>query len=210
MRLRGTLFAAAIVILTPWFVTSATVVGQRSDLVEHIDEAWFRKSLVDEASHWLAATRTPNGFFNTNIDRRWRSMEPQSATTVTQSRLLYVLSRGFDLTQDPQYLAAIKAGTAFLIDHFRRRTSYDWYWRVAPDGLVIQQQNYNYRYYAPAFAIFGLSHAYRVTGDERFLDSEKSPSQARAVPIVANSWESPDGTGWLRKGCSFLGGGTVV
>ena len=57
---------------------------------EHIDRAWFRRSLVeDNLAHWLAAAPAPNGFFRTTLDRQWRPAATQirAARSVAGSNL---------------------------------------------------------------------------------------------------------------------------
>ena len=136
---------------------------------EHIDRAWFRRSLVeDNLAHWLAAAPAPNGFFRTTLDRQWRPAATQTATLVSQSRMLYVLSVGYEVTGRDEYLQAVRKGAEFLLAHFSDRGHGGFFWSVAPEGRVLEKHKSSYGH---AFAIFGLAHAYRVTGERRFAEA---------------------------------------
>ena len=132
----------------------------------HIDEEWFRHSLVeDNLRHWLRAAPLPNGFFRPNLDREWRPANDQTATLVSQSRLLFVFATGYEVTKDAAYLDALQSGGRFLLKYFRDFTHGGWFWSVAPDGSVLDSSKDSYGH---AFAIFGLSHAFRVSRDTQF------------------------------------------
>lgn len=67
-----------------------------------IDEKWFQQSLVeDNLSHWLNSAITNNGFFRVTLNRQWQPAAEQTATLVSQSRLLYVMLKSL------RYLATI-------------------------------------------------------------------------------------------------------
>ncbi|ELS01769.1 N-acyl-D-glucosamine 2-epimerase [Xenococcus sp. PCC 7305] len=133
-----------------------------------IDEKWFQQSLVeDNLSHWLNSAITNNGFFRVTLNRQWQPAAEQTATLVSQSRLLYVMAEGYQITQNQKYLDAVKKGADFLLANFRKDEG-EWYWSVSPEGELIDETESPYGY---AFAIFGLSHAHRVTGYEPYLDA---------------------------------------
>ncbi len=135
----------------------------------HIDAEWFRKSVIeDNISRWLAAARTPNGFFRSSVDRRWRPAKRQSGTLVSQSRLLYVFATGYELTGERRYLDAVSEGADFLLTSFHDGRHGGWFWSVTPAGEPRGQGKDSYGH---AFVIFGLSHAARVTGRRRYADA---------------------------------------
>jgi mannose/cellobiose epimerase-like protein (N-acyl-D-glucosamine 2-epimerase family) len=133
---------------------------------KHIDGKWFRRSLVqDNLAHWLAAAPTENGFYRATLDRQWRPAEKQTGTLVSQCRLLFVLASGYEVTGDEAYLQAVRKGADFLLDHFRDGEYAGWFWSVDPEGKVLDPSKSSYGH---AFVIFGLGHAYRATGDQRY------------------------------------------
>ena len=141
--------------------------GREEMVRRHIDGEWFRKSLVeDNLSHWLAAAATESGFFRSALDRRWRPAGRQVATLVSQSRLLFVMAAGYEVTGREDYRRALRKGAEFLLSHFRDDEHGGWFWSVDADGRPIDMHKDSYGH---AFVIFGLSHAGRVTGERRYL-----------------------------------------
>lgn len=131
-----------------------------------IDGQWFADSLVRQhTAHWLAVAPQPNGFYRNAFDRQWRAAEKQEATLVSQNRLMYVFSCGYRVTGDEAYLDAARAGADFLLRHFRDDRFGGWYWSVGPDGAVLRDAK---QAYGHAFVIWGLAHAYALTGDVRY------------------------------------------
>lgn len=154
---------------------------------KHIDREWFRRSFVEgNLAHWLAAAPTDSGFFRTDLDRQWRPAERQTATLVSQSRLLFVFAAGYEVTGEAAYLDAVRKGASFLVDHFRDEEFGGWFWRVSPEGEVLEDHKNSYGH---AFVIFGLAHAGRVAGDRRFDQAALS------------CWED------MKKHLSYAGGG---
>lgn len=134
------------------------------DVRKHIDTAWFRKTLAEETEHWLKASDTPSGFFQQSIGRDWRPVGQQIATLTSQSRHIYIRAMGYELTRNPAYLESMKRGADYLLANFRDSQSGGLFFSVSPDGKVVDDRK---DAYGTAFAIFGLSHAARVGGDER-------------------------------------------
>lgn len=149
-------------VLTCGFLLAAAAAEPR------IDCDWFRKAILEEVGHWRAAVVTPSGFLQPSLDREWRPTGRQTATLVSQSRLLYVLATGYELTQEPAYLEAVAKGADFLLEHFRDPERGGFFYSVSPDGEALDTGKDSYGH---AFAIFGLAHAARVTGSERFRDA---------------------------------------
>jgi mannobiose 2-epimerase len=136
------------------------------EIRQHINPVKFRTALIDDnLTHWLHATSTSNGFYQTNLNRRWQPYGEQTATLVSQTRLLYVLGVGYELTGDAAYREAVVRGADFFLKHFHDNKYNGWYWRVSPKGEVLDDRKDTYGH---AFAVFGLSHAYRVTKDPRY------------------------------------------
>ncbi len=87
------------------------------------------------------------------------------ATLTSQSRNIFVNATGYDLTGNTVYLEAVKKGADFLLANFRDGEYGGLCYSVSPDGKVIDDYKDSY---GTAFAIFGLSHAARVTGETRY------------------------------------------
>jgi mannose/cellobiose epimerase-like protein (N-acyl-D-glucosamine 2-epimerase family) len=125
--------------------------------------------LVNEhLEHWLAAAATDSGFFRVNMDRQWRPVPPQNSSLVSQSRLIYVMACGDEVTGKSEYKTAARRGADFLLSAFPDRRHGMMFFQVDEQGGVVNDQKIAYGH---AFAIFGLSHAFRCTGDKRYLDA---------------------------------------
>lgn len=178
-------FAAVLLVLF------ASACGQDRNVATRIDGEWYLRNLEEaHLSHWLHVLPTANGFFNTAVNRKWQPIEPQPGDLVGQTRAIYVMAIGYELTGNPEYINQVKRGTDFLLTSFRDPTYGGWFEAVAPDGKV---QNGNKRLYGHAFAILALAHAYRVTKDQRYLDA------------ALQSWQEidyrfADGTGGYKAG----------
>lgn len=136
-----------------------------STFPKHLDRAWFRKMLTEETEHWLKAAATPNGFFQVNLDRQWRPYGNQTATLVSQSRQIFVMATGYELTRNKVYLDALRKGTDFLIANFHDNQYGGMVNSVFSDGTLLEDRKNSY---GTAFAIFGLSYAACVTGENRY------------------------------------------
>lgn len=150
-------------ILLPLFLGFAF--GQTAAVEKHIDREWFRQQLLEELERYRTIVPSPNGFLKPNLDRQWRVLPVQYATLVSQTRLLFVQSTGYRVTNHPDFMRAAQRGGEFILTHFRDREFGGWFRRVSPVGELQDDAKDSYSH---AFAIFGLVHAWRATGDERF------------------------------------------
>lgn len=95
---------------------------------DSIDLGWFRRVLVEDVlPHWLAHAVTDEGLFLTQLDRRWNRYGPDRGSIITRGRLLYTLSKGYELTGDQRYRRAVEKGAEFLRDKFRDRECGGWF-----------------------------------------------------------------------------------
>lgn len=140
-----------------------------STLAGHVDRAELMRLLVREnLQHWLAAAATESGFFRVNLDRQWRPVPLQTSSLVSQSRLVYVMSCGHQVTGRSEYQAGARRGADFLLAAFPDRRHGMLFFQVDEQGGVVDDQKSAYGH---AFAIFGLAHAFRCTGEKRYLDA---------------------------------------
>lgn len=144
------------------------VIDKRGDFMKEINKSfeWFRKHLLqDILPNWLYSSAMNNGFFVANLDRKWNRFGDEIGTLVTQSRLLFNFSKGYEITGRREYRRAVKVGAHFLLDYFQDKEYGGWFWSCRSDGRVVDSRKEGYGH---AFAIFGLSHAYQTTGDKDF------------------------------------------
>ena len=138
-------------------------------LADHVDRAELMRLLVRESlEHWLAAAATESGFFRVNLDRQWRPVSPQTSSLVSQSRLIYVMACGHEVTGRSEYQGAARRGADFLLSAFPDPQHGMLFFQVDEQGGVVDDQKSAYGH---AFAIFGLAHAFGCMGDKRYLDA---------------------------------------
>jgi mannose/cellobiose epimerase-like protein (N-acyl-D-glucosamine 2-epimerase family) len=149
-------------------LAAQAAVPSKSTIHTHIDPEWFRKTLAGETEHWLKAAATPSGFFQVTLDREWRPIGDQVATLTSQNRQIFVMGVGYELTKNPAYVEALKKGADFLLAKFRDTQYALWFFSVSPDGKVLDSRK---DCYGHAFTLLGLSHAARITRDQRYRDA---------------------------------------
>jgi mannose/cellobiose epimerase-like protein (N-acyl-D-glucosamine 2-epimerase family) len=137
-------------------------------LRQHIDPDWFRKALAAEIDHWRTSAELPTGFVQQSIDRQWRPVGEQTATLTSQGRHMFMRARGYDLTRNPAYLESARRIADFTLAHFRDTQYGGLFFSVSTDGKVVDERKDSY---GTAFAIFGFSHAARITRDEKYRNA---------------------------------------
>jgi len=135
----------------------------------HIDAEWHRKALVQGAlAPWLAVAPQPDGFMRTGFERDWQprpSPTPMRQDLTNQSRLVYSMAVGYQVTQDRRYLDAARAGADFLLAHFHDEVQGGFFTIVAADGVVIADRK---RSYGQACALLALATLAKVSGEARY------------------------------------------
>src|ERR1019366_4438644 len=121
---------------------SADVLCQRMRCLaggrRQIDTAWHRQSLLDDhLSRWLAVAPTESGLFRASFTRDWKPNGAIPADLTAQSRLVYAMASGYELTEDRRYLDAATRGADFLLEHFRDPVHGGFFRSVAADGQVL-------------------------------------------------------------------------
>lgn len=134
-----------------------------------IDAGWHRRALVDQLlAPWLEAAPTPSGFMRTAFERDWTAASAQPGDLTLQARLVYALLAGWETTQDRRFLAAASRGADFLLTRFYDPAHGGFFARVSADGKIVSEAK---TLYGNAFALFALSHMFRVTQDARYRDA---------------------------------------
>jgi len=106
------------------------------------------------------------GFFG-RIDGNGLVHDDADKGCVLNSRILWTFSSAFRVLKNPEYLRIAEISRNYLIDHFFDQEFGGVYWLVDHYGKVKDGKK---QIYAQAFAIYGLTEYYRVTGDAECLD----------------------------------------
>ena len=118
------------------------------------DAKWHEQALVEgHLAHWLAVAPTETGFLHASVTRAWKPREQKVTDLVTQSRLIYVLISGYEVTGDSRYLDAARRGADFLLRHFPDSVHGGLFRIVDTEGRVVSDSKHAYGH---AFAIFAL------------------------------------------------------
>jgi len=160
------------------------------------DFEWFRSHLIEEIlPNWLKSVVTEEGLFLPHLDRGWNRLGKDYGTLVSQSRLLYNFAQGYELTTEDGYLRAVESGARFLLANFRDEKYGGWYWSCRKDGEVLDSHKNSYGH---AFVIFGLTHAFRVTGDEALKEAA-----VETWRLLNSRFRDEHGGLWLRMNREF-------
>jgi mannobiose 2-epimerase len=128
---------------------------------------FFRKHLTDLLNRWLDSAANEDGFFHPVLDRHWRRHGRPIGSIVSQSRLIFNCVTGCRLTGDNRFREAAARGAGFLIEFFQDEEYGGWYQTVTDEGHPVDTNKDSYGH---AFAIFGLAHAYGLTGNGLHLE----------------------------------------
>lgn len=160
-------FRAALGMLLGILVMAACDFG--GDGRSSVDIEWHRQSLMTtHLARWLAAAPTESGVFRTTFDRRWQAQPKTGSDLTGQSRLVYAMLIGYEVSGDKRYLEAATRGADVLLARFHDPIYGGFFKRVADDGKVLDESKHTYGH---AFALLALSHMYRVSRDERYRDA---------------------------------------
>jgi len=157
--------------LVPFLLLCIVLIGgceRASGPSQHIDAEWHKKTLVNVAlAPWLAVAPQPDGFMRTGFARDWQPLpnHPMQQDLTNQSRLIYAMAVGYQVTQDRNYLDAARAGADFLLMHFHDDVQGGFFTQVAADGSVVIDRK---RSYGQACALLALATLAKVSGDERY------------------------------------------
>ncbi len=143
----------------------AAPAGRQTWLTAHREA--FRQQLVDGNAGPRAKAIAANGFYAPNLNRDWSPKAEQVATLVTQTRAIYVMAAAFEVTGEARFKDAMLRASAFLLERFKHpRVPGYFLERVGSDGRGLSD---GMHLYGHTQAVFALAHAYRSSGDERFL-----------------------------------------
>src|ERR1700730_1146672 len=108
----SSLFRAVLLVA----VSSFSVNGHSATVFPD-DVSWYRKQLIDgEVKPRLQSGMTPNGFYQPYLGRDWKPRNEQRGTLVSQTRAIYVMAAGYEVTGDKVYYDAMIKAADFLIE----------------------------------------------------------------------------------------------
>jgi mannose/cellobiose epimerase-like protein (N-acyl-D-glucosamine 2-epimerase family) len=143
--------------------------------------AWYREQLIDgEVKPRLQHGMAANGFYRPNLARDWQAKPEQRGTLITQTRAIYVMAAGYQVTGEQVYYDAMVKAADFLLDYFGdKKKPGRWASAVAPDGKVLDA---SFHAYGHTHAIFALAHAYHASTDKKYLNAALSTWVQMDVP----------------------------
>ncbi|WP_197456040.1 AGE family epimerase/isomerase [Stieleria neptunia] len=126
----------------------------------------------DNLRHWLRASPTDNGFLHPNLGEDWERTPADWANGTSQGRGVTVLCEGALATREPGFVKAAVQSANFLLERFGPNDQREhWCVQVSPKGQALSD---GHNTYDAAFIILGLSRAFEVTGDPRYLSAARN------------------------------------
>ena len=134
-------------------------------LRDHILQQWY--PLIIDSAH---------GGYLSDFNYKWEQQGPQHKMIVTQARHLWTTALAAEFTGDTsRYLPYARHGYAFLTSRMWDSGYGGFYNLVTREGEVIPEDGQIIkRAYGNAFALYGLSRLYKISGDQTVLDRAKS------------------------------------
>jgi len=130
------------------------------------DFKWFKDHLVAGfLSDRVEGSLGPEGCLMSYWEMRRSPKGSRRSHVIAQSRAVYDLARGYQLTGKRELLRRAQRAGRFLIDRFLDREYGGYYEMVGADGEVIDSDK---RSYGNTHVVFGLSHLARATGDAEY------------------------------------------
>jgi len=142
---------------------------------------WLKANLISgNVEPRLKHGLLPSGFFQPNLGPDWTPVPPQTATLISQTRAIYVMAMGYEVSSDARYLDATKLAADYLLTRFgNARVPGRWARAVSPDGKVVSD---DFHAYGHAHVIFALAHAGKVAREAKYLDAAMHTWLAMDVP----------------------------
>jgi cellobiose epimerase len=128
----------------------------RNELLNNILPFWSEK-MIDDA----------NGGFFGRIDGSGHVYKDADKGCVLNARILWTFSSAFRVLKSPDYLKTANRSKDYLLNHFFDNENGGVYWLLDHKG---QMKDGKKQIYAQAFAIYGLTEYFRVTGDKVCLE----------------------------------------
>ena len=120
---------------------------------------------------WMDRMTDPAGGFRGRIDGHGNPVNGAEKGAILNSRILWTFSAAARMLGRKEYLETAAMAYSQIKDLFTDREYGGVFWSLDPDGTPRDTKK---QFYAIAFAIYGLSEYYRVTGEEEALELAKS------------------------------------
>lgn len=145
------------------------------------DLDWLAENLIrGTVEPRLAHGLLPNGFYQPNLGPDWKPLQAQAASLISQSRAIYVMATGYEVSRDARYLDAMTRAAGYLMRRFPDgRAPGRWVRSVAPDGKVLSDA---FHAYGHSHVILALAHAFKAADDSQYLDAAMHTWLALDVP----------------------------
>ena len=123
------------------------LIQNRSRISHYLDPEILRTRFVKETLEpWLAAGSTRTGIVPGKLSRNWIPDLERPTSLTVQSRFIFVMSRGYDVTGRAEYLNTMKKAADVLLEHFSAAENGEWYKSIAGDGRPINKSRHPYGY----------------------------------------------------------------
>jgi mannobiose 2-epimerase len=129
----------------------------KNELVKNILPFWMTKSIDLQY-----------GGFHGRIDGSGNIHYDADKGCVLNARILWTFSSAYRILGNPDYLKTAERAYDYLINHFYDNQYGGVYWLLNNKG---EMKDGKKQIYAQAFAIYGLTEFYRVTGDRTSLEN---------------------------------------
>ena len=183
---RISLFIATIVIMGISGCDSGNVGASKNGPAIDIPSIdWLKQNLIEgNVEPRLVNGLLPDGFYQPLLTYNWTPKPQQKATLISQTRFIYVMAMGYEVTSDKRYLTAMKRAANYLLEHFSDpNIPGQWYRELQPDGHVSKRSFHAYGY---AQVVFALAHAYKIAQDSKYLDAAMSTWLELDIPGAIN------------------------
>lgn len=107
------------------------------------------------------------GGFVGQIDQHNHKNYSADKGLILNARILWTYSAAWKYTQNTSHLELAKRVFNYLINYFYDEKNRGFYWLLNNEGKVIDDKKH---IYAQAFAVYGLSEYYSISGDEKALE----------------------------------------
>ena len=126
----------------------------------------LREILEANILDWWLALEDPSGGFFGEVDGKGNLHPEAPRGTVLNARILWTMSAAARALGRNDCLEAARREAAYFMDRFLDRDNGGAYWSITSGGEPLETKK---QLYAQAFAIYGLSEYFRVSGDPRAL-----------------------------------------
>lgn len=137
------------------------------------DTTWLKQQLLQgNVIPRLENGMRQDGFYRPALAFDWAVKPEQHATLVSQSRFVYLMAAGYNITGEQRYIEAATKGADYLLKHFKAPDHLGvWYKKVDAEGAVVDKTFHGYGH---TQVIFGFAHAYQLTENKEYLDAAMS------------------------------------